>query len=221
MIDKVASKWLEQLLTLGSQIMRLAASGLAVQRGGRTIFSSLSFAIESGESLIVTGRNGAGKSTLLRALAGFLPLTSGEISCAPLSEEPLPEQTHYIGHADALKGALTLAENLEFFASLLASGRGGAPIKTALAEFGLAHLADLPAAYLSAGQKRRASLAKLRVANRPLWLLDEPSTALDAASQIVIEEIMARHLAGGGLIIAATHARLNLVGRELHLGKAA
>ncbi|WP_036263416.1 heme ABC exporter ATP-binding protein CcmA [Methylocapsa aurea] len=200
--------------------MRLSASRLSVERGGRIVFADLSFAIESGESLVVTGRNGAGKSTLLRALAGLLPLAAGEISCAPAGEETVPEMAHYLGHADALKGALTVTENLDFFAAILGSGRGGLPAQEALAAFGLAHVAALPAAYLSAGQKRRAALAKLLVASRPVWLLDEPSTALDADSQIVMAKIMAAHLAGGGMIVAATHIRLDLAGRELRLGRA-
>jgi heme exporter protein A len=201
--------------------MRLAASNLAVERGGRVVFCNVSFVIESGESLIVTGRNGAGKSTLLRAIAGFLPLRGGEISLTPPPEESIAENIHYIGHADALKGALTVAENLSFFASLLRTGQGGLAVSDALAEVGLAHLTDIPAAYLSAGQKRRASLAKLRVAPRPVWLLDEPSNALDAASQRTMEAIMAAHLASGGIIVAATHAPLELAGREFRLGEAA
>ncbi|WOJ91448.1 heme ABC exporter ATP-binding protein CcmA [Methylocapsa polymorpha] len=201
--------------------MRLSASGLSVERGGRIVFAKLSFTLDAGESLIVTGRNGAGKSTLLRALAGFLPPAAGEISCAPASDEALAERVHYIGHADALKGALTVSENLEFFASMLSSGRGGTPVDAALAAFSLAHVAALPSAYLSAGQKRRAALAKLLVAPRPIWLLDEPTTALDAASQEIMADVMRTHLAEGGMIVAATHARLNLAGRELRLGAGA
>ena len=202
----------------GLIIMRLSASQLTVERGGRTVFSNLSFELDAGGSLTVTGPNGAGKSTLLRALAGLLPLRGGTISCTALSGETLAEQAHYIGHADALKGPLTAAENLEFLAAMLDAGHGGMPVETALAEFGLSHAANLPVTYLSAGQKRRAALAKLLVVKRPVWLLDEPSTALDAASQARMAEIMATHLAQGGMIVAATHARLDLGGRELRLG---
>jgi len=200
--------------------MRLSASRLTVERGGRIVIADLSFTLEKGESLTVTGPNGAGKSTLLRALAGLLPLAEGEISFTPASEKTLSEQAHYIGHADALKGLLTVTENLDFLAAMLDICNGGMPTKTALAEFGLAHTADLPAAYLSAGQKRRAALAKLRIARRPVWLLDEPTTALDSASQALMAGIMAAHLAEGGMIVAATHARLDLAGRELRLGLA-
>ncbi|QBR72678.1 heme ABC exporter ATP-binding protein CcmA [Beijerinckiaceae bacterium] len=197
--------------------MRLSASKLTIERGGRIVIADLSFTVEKGESLTVTGPNGAGKSTLLRALAGLLPLAEGTIALAPASDKTLAEQVHYIGHADALKGVLTVRENLDFFAAMLESGNGGLPTKTALAEFGLSHTADLPAAYLSAGQKRRAALAKLRIVKRPIWLLDEPSTALDSASQALMTQIMAAHLAEGGMIVAATHARLDLVGQELRL----
>jgi len=201
--------------------MRLCASRLSIERGGRIVFSNLSFTLEAGESLIVTGRNGIGKSTLLRALAGLLPLAEGEISCAPSMEETLAERAHYIGHADALKGALTVAENLTFHAALLDARQGGLGAKAALGEFGLAHVAELPAAYLSAGQRRRVALARLLVAHRPVWLLDEPTTALDAASQATMTRIMAAHLKSGGMIIAATHAKLELAGRELRLGAGA
>ena len=202
----------------GSIIMRLSASRLTVERGGRIVFSNLSFEVDGGGSLTVTGPNGAGKSTLLRVLAGLLPLAGGTISCTPFSGGTLAEQAHYIGHADALKGVLTVAENLEFLAAMLDAGHGGMPVETALTEFGLSHAANLPVTYLSAGQKRRAALAKLLVVKRPVWLLDEPSTALDAASQARMAEIMATHLAQGGMIVAATHARLDLGGRELRLG---
>jgi heme exporter protein A len=205
----------------GLIIMRLSASQLTVERGGRIVFSNLSFGLDAGGSLTVTGPNGAGKSTLLRALAGLLPLSLGTISCTPLSGGTLAEQVHYIGHADALKGVLTVAENLEFLAAMLDAGHGGMPVDAALAEFGLSHAANFPVAYLSAGQKRRAALAKLLVVKRPVWLLDEPSIALDAASQALVGQIMAAHLAQGGMIVAATHAKLGLPGQELRLGATA
>ncbi|MCI0737113.1 MAG: heme ABC exporter ATP-binding protein CcmA [Beijerinckiaceae bacterium] len=200
--------------------MRLSASSLTVERGGRTIVSNLSFALGAGECLTVTGPNGAGKSTLLRALAGFLPLAAGTVSLLPASNATLSEQAHYVGHADALKGLLTAIENLDFLASILDAGHAGAPVAKALASFGLSHAASLPVAYLSAGQKRRAALARLLAVKRPVWLLDEPMNALDGASQTLMGQIMAAHLAQGGLIVAATHARLGLKGQELRLGAA-
>lgn len=199
--------------------MQIEAKGLAVERGGRRVFTDLGFSLADGEALVVTGPNGAGKSSLLRALAGLLPLAEGTIALTPAAES-LAESCHYVGHADALKPSLTVYENLDFWTALLSRTKtdAGARIEAALARLGLAHIADLPCAYLSAGQKRRAALARLIAAERPLWLLDEPATALDAASQTVLAGMMREHLAQGGMIIAATHAPLDIPARELSLG---
>ncbi len=197
-------------------VMQIEASALSVERGGRVIFAGLGFHLAAGEALLVKGPNGAGKSTLLRALAGLLPLAGGDIRITPATEARRAELCHYIGHADALKPALTLAENLSFYAALL----GGGDIAAAMARLGLVAIADLPAAYLSAGQKRRAALARLVAVARPIWLLDEPLTALDAASQAVVGDLMRDHLAAGGLIISATHAPLPIAARDLVLGRA-
>ncbi|MEW6439265.1 MAG: heme ABC exporter ATP-binding protein CcmA [Pseudomonadota bacterium] len=195
--------------------MQIEASALSVERGGRVIFAGLGFQLAAGEALLVKGPNGAGKSTLLRALAGLLPLAQGEITINPPTEARRAELCHYIGHADALKPALTLAENLTFYAALL----GGGDIAPALVRLGLAGIADLPAGYLSAGQKRRAALARLVAIPRPIWLLDEPLTALDATSQTVVGDLMQAHLDSGGLIAAATHAPLPIAARDLVLGR--
>jgi heme exporter protein A len=200
--------------------MRLSASNLTVERGGRSVISNLSFALASGECLAVTGPNGAGKSTLLRALAGFLP-RSGTVTLSPVSQEPLSEQVHYVGHAEGLKGLLTVGENLAFLAALLDAGLGGMPVAEALAKLGLGHAVHLPVACLSAGQKRRAALARLLVTKRRIWLLDEPLAALDAGSRVLVRQIMVGHLSQGGLIVAATHAGLGLQEQELRLGQAA
>jgi heme exporter protein A len=199
--------------------MQIEAKGLAVERGGRLVFTRLGFSLADGEALVVTGPNGAGKSSLLRALAGLLPLAEGAIALTPAAES-LAESCHYVGHADALKPSLTVYENLDFWTALLSRTKmdAGARIEAALARLGLAHIADLPCAYLSAGQKRRAALARLIAAERPLWLLDEPATALDVASQAVLSAMMREHLAQGGMIIAATHAPLDIPSRELSLG---
>jgi heme exporter protein A len=205
--------------------MQIEAQALAVERGGRIIFTNIGFQLGAGEALLVTGPNGAGKSSLLRAIAGLLPLAAGRITFAPECGDRVGELCHYIGHLDALKPSLTIAENLEFWAALLGSktraGDATTKIEAALARLGLARIADLPAAYLSAGQKRRAALARLLAVHRPLWLLDEPATALDAASQSVVIEMMKAHLAEGGMIIVATHAPLALPARELALGSTA
>ena len=198
--------------------MRLSAAGLAIERSGRVVVRDVSFALAAGEMLQVTGPNGAGKSTLLRAIAGLLPLAAGALECEGLGEdEPLMARAHYLGHQDALKRALTATENLAFWAGQL--GGGGISPSAALARLGLPQAAEFPVAYLSAGQKRRVALARLLVAHRPLWLLDEPATALDVASQALFAGILQAHLAGGGLVIAATHAPLGVAGaRELRLG---
>ncbi|WP_336490764.1 heme ABC exporter ATP-binding protein CcmA [Methylobacterium nigriterrae] len=200
--------------------MRLTVSDLAVRRSGRRIFAGLSFALGPGEALMVTGRNGAGKSTLLAVLAGRLKPDAGEVRVADVGEASLPECLHVVGHRDGLKGALTAAENLRFARDLL--GDPALAPREALREMGLAHALDLPVAYLSAGQRRRVALARLLVCHRPLWLLDEPTAALDAASQAVLAGLMARHRAAGGLVIAATHQALGLDGaRELRIERPA
>lgn len=201
--------------------MEIEAEALAVERGGRIVVTNISFRIKAGEALAITGPNGAGKSSLLRALAGLLPFAGGSIRTEPDRERPA-ELCHYVGHADALKPSLTILENLEFWAALLSGAetdKRPERIETALAKLGLARIADLPCAYLSAGQKRRAALARLAAIERPLWLLDEPSTALDAASQGALAEMMKAHLQSGGMIIAATHAPLPVPARELALGQ--
>jgi heme exporter protein A len=206
--------------------MRLEAKDLSIERSGRIIFTRISFVLDPGQCLIVTGDNGAGKSTLLRVLAGLLPLTSGGLFFAGQEVKKPLEQAHYIGHQDGLRGMLSLQENLNFWASLLAGDSldprslqsPAGSCEDVLAFLGLSHAADLPAAYLSAGQKRRAALAKLLVAPRPLWLLDEPLTALDAKSQKLIKELMQGHVDHGGMVVTATHAALGLQGQELRLG---
>ncbi|HYA80158.1 MAG TPA: heme ABC exporter ATP-binding protein CcmA [Methylocystis sp.] len=204
--------------------LRLSVEGLCVERGERRVLGNLSFALAGGEALAVTGPNGAGKSTLLRTIAGLLPKDAGDIVLAGVAESDIPLQTHYLAHADGLKAQLTVAENLDFWASYLSAGESARsfPVTDALKLMALAPLADIPVAYLSAGQKRRAALARLLVAYRPLWLLDEPLTALDAASRARFCAAMRDHCAVGGAVIAATHEPLGLEdARELTLGKAA
>ncbi len=200
--------------------MRLRAWDLAVERGGRRLFDRLSFEAAEGGALVVTGPNGAGKTSLLRALCGFLPLQAGHFALEDADDErTVGEQAHYLGHLDALKGALTAGENLAFWAGALGADPARGRQREALARVGLAHVIDFPARVLSAGQKRRVALARLLVAHRPLWLLDEPTAALDAAAQAAFAAIMRAHRAGGGIIVAATHAPLGLDrAEELRLG---
>ena len=191
--------------------MRLSAQEIAIERGGRRVVSGVSFATGGGEALLLTGPNGSGKSSLLRAVAGFLPLAAGALTLeGGAGEASIGEQSHYLGHADALKSALTAAENLAFWAAALGGDSVRPAWMAALDRLGLAHVADFPVRALSAGQKRRVALARLLVAPRPIWLLDEPTTALDAAAQARFGLIMRDHLAGGGLILAATHAPIGL-----------
>ena len=201
--------------------MRLSASGLVCVRGGRRVFQDLSFAIGQGLALQVTGPNGAGKSSLLRLVAGLVHPAQGRLVLDGGNPElTIGEQTHYLGHQDALKPSLSVRENLAFWANFL--GGTGAKIKVnaALAAVGIEELGGLPALYLSAGQRRRLSLARLIAIPRPIWLLDEPSSALDAAAQRMLADLMRTHLAGGGLILAATHGPLGLEGaQELKLGE--
>jgi heme exporter protein A len=199
--------------------MRLFASDLTCVRGGREVFAGLGFAVAQGEALVVTGRNGAGKSSLLRMIAGHVRVASGRLDIEGGDPDlTTAEQSHYLGHLDALKPSLSVSENLQFWARYL--GGGGIPEETALRMVGLDGLSDLPAAYLSAGQRRRLSLARLLAVKRPIWLLDEPTSALDAAGQARLAELMQGHLRTGGLIVAATHGPLGLEGvKELRLGE--
>ena len=191
--------------------MRLTANQIAIERGGRRVLSGVSFEARAGEALLVVGPNGSGKSSLLRAVAGFLPLAAGRFVLeGGAAEEGIGEQAHYLGHSDALKSALTAGENLAFWADALGGDAARAAWLAALDRLGLAHVADFPVRALSAGQKRRVALARLLVAPRRIWLLDEPTTALDAAAQRQFAVVMRAHLAGGGLILAATHAPLEL-----------
>jgi heme exporter protein A len=185
--------------------MRLSGEGLAAERGGRTIFAGLAFTVAASEMLALTGPNGAGKSTLLRLVAGLLRPAAGTVRIEPEPEAGLSASVHYFGHLDALKLPLTVADNLGYWRRLYG---GVGDIESALDRVGLAHLVDLPAGRLSAGQKRRVALARLLVAERPVWLLDEPATALDAAAEATLGEIIAAHLGGGGLVLAATHRPL-------------
>jgi heme exporter protein A len=202
--------------------MRLAATGLACVRGGRQVFGGLGFSVASGEALVVTGRNGAGKSSLLRMIAGLVRIAEGRLALEGGDPElSLAEQSHYLGHQDALKPALTVAENLEFWTRYLGAGEEPGVALTPLAAVELEALADVPAAYLSAGQRRRLSLARLVAVPRPVWLLDEPTSALDRPAQERLSGLMRQHLAGGGLIVAAAHGPIGLDhARELRLGEA-
>lgn len=203
--------------------MELSGLNLTCDRGGRRVFSRINFLVKGGDALVLTGPNGAGKSSLLRMIAGLIHPAEGAVSLTGGDHElTIAEQTHYVGHLDPLKPALTVMENLTFWARFLngdvAPGCDGMAERS-LAAAGLANLGHLPAGYLSAGQRRRLSLARILAAPRPIWLLDEPTTALDATSQDRLRLVMRDHLSGGGIVMAATHAPLGLDGAgELRLG---
>jgi heme exporter protein A len=191
----------------------ISARGLALARGERVVFAGVSLDVAAGGALLLTGPNGAGKSSLLRCLAGLLPPIEGELLWQ--GEDALSDRAahalriRYAGHADAVKPSLTVAENIAFWARLW-----GGDWRAALAAVALDRLADLPARVLSAGQRRRLSLARLLLGEPLLWLLDEPTVGLDTASVARLGEMLAAHRARGGAVIAATHLPLPLPGAE-------
>jgi heme exporter protein A len=186
----------------------LTANKLACERNGRLLFSNLDFTVRSGDYVELRGPNGAGKSSLLRLLAGLLPQSAGtlERDGKANADEPLATHLHFIAHDSAMKGAMTVRENLQFWCDVL----GGPDINAALSAFSLEALRDDPVQLLSAGQRRRLALSRLFVAQRPLWLLDEPATALDQNSMATLHGHMKKHVADGGLILAAVHGETGL-----------
>jgi heme exporter protein A len=185
--------------------MELNADNLACERGGRLVFEGVDFSLQAGELMELTGPNGSGKSSLLRLVAGLGEPSRGGISLEGGHPElSIGQQCHYIAHQDAIKLALTVAENLAFWHGYLGGGNCG----QALAAFALERLSNHPAQLLSAGQKRRLSLARLALVPRLLWLLDEPTVGLDAASQARLFALISSHLESGGMVIAATHVPL-------------
>jgi heme exporter protein A len=201
-------------------IATLALSSLTIARGERTLFRDLSLTLTAGEAVALTGANGAGKTTLLRAIAGFVRPEAGDIAFTSAGDAELdPAEArgrllHMLGHLEGLKGARTARDELTFQARWL----GGDAIDDAVSIMGLKPLLDLEIRKLSAGQRRRLALARLIAAPRPLWLLDEPLSPLDARWREAVGEVMRRHLDGGGLILAAVHDPLPIQTRSLDLG---
>ena len=202
--------------------MAFSADNLACERGERLVFRGLSFALGPGEALVLRGPNGAGKSSLLRLCAALLRPAAGRLSWdgADVWDEPdaFRARLAYIGHLDGVKPLLTARENVEFWASLRRGGEADAGLEA----FGIAHLAALPARFLSAGQKKRVALARLIAAPAALWLLDEPTVSLDDDGAARLAGACAAHRARGGMVVAATHVELGFENAQtLRLGGAA
>lgn len=187
---------------------------LACVRGQRLVFEGVSFAVDAGGALLLRGPNGSGKSTLLRCLAGLLRPSVGSIlwDGTGVADEPEVHRSRlrYLGHQEAVKPQLTVAENLRFGAALAGAGKAEAGIESGLAALGIAALADLPARYLSAGQRRRLALARLVAAPAPLWLLDEPLAGLDDAAVARFAALIGGHRAAGGIAVLSVHGELEL-----------
>lgn len=188
--------------------MRLIAEGLAAVRGERVVFRNIDFEVASGQALVLHGPNGSGKTTLLRVIAGLLGVLAGRMRVvdkdgAVLTDEARDQALHFVGHQDSIRPQLRVTETLQFHASLL--GASAKNIDAAIDTWGLRALAELSGGLLSAGQRRRVSLARLSLQRRPLWLLDEPLVALDTPTRARLNDVCSKHLAQGGLIVAASH----------------
>jgi heme exporter protein A len=200
-------------------ISSLTVEKLACTRGERRLFEALSFSLKAGQALSVEGANGAGKTSLLRLVAGFLAPVAGAIRLSEAGRDLADAEERgkfigWLGHQDALKGPLTVAEQLQFFARLYRSRAAIAPV---LEQVGLTRQSELPCRYLSAGQRRRLALARLVVSARPLWLLDEPFAALDVAGKGLVARLMIEHCGAGGMVLAATHEPLGLSNQSIRL----
>lgn len=200
---------------------------LSIRRGGRLIVRGFDFRLEGGELLVLRGPNGSGKTTLLRAMAGLLPVARGTLRFAGEAVGFLDERhgarVHYAGHRDGVKPDLSAARHLDFWAAFLGGRRRAgrdAAVADALVGFGLGDLADLPARFLSEGQRRRLGLARLLLAPRPLWLLDEPTAALDSDGLALLHRALARHRVSGGMTVAAVHGAFEAEAIELALDPA-
>lgn len=207
---------------MGHGVEHLSTIGLGCRRSERLVFTGLEVHLESGGALLVVGANGSGKSSLLRLLAGLLRPYAGTIlwGGAKITDDAAAHRARvaYLGHGDAIKPTLTVAEEIEFWTALDgANERAG---KAALAAMGLAQLASFPCRHLSAGQKRRLAIARvLARTNAPLWILDEPTNGLDAEARQRLARALTAHRDGGGMVVAASHEGLDLAGAQvLELG---
>ena len=201
----------------------ISITGVSKYFGRHKALDDVSLEIEPGTVTVILGPSGSGKSTLLRTVAGLLRPERGQVKIAGegIEAEMRPsEACHYLGHRNAMKRELTVEENLSFWQSFFCDFAGGTglPVIEAVEAVGLGGIAHLPFGYLSAGQQRRMAMAKLLVSWRPVWILDEPTAALDAAAETMFAGLVTAHLARGGIAIAATHQPLGLEGvKELHM----
>jgi heme exporter protein A len=200
--------------------MRLIAEKVAAERGGEEVFSDVSFVLSDGEALVVTGENGTGKSTLLKVVAGLIAPTAGRIALEGAGEAwpDVAAACHHLGHENAMKATLTVAENLAFWRDF--NGEPHLEVSEALEMVGLETTAALPFGYLSTGQRRRIAIARLLVSYRPVWLLDEPTAGLDARSERQFAALIEAHREDGGIVVAATHVALGIEGaKPLKMGE--
>jgi heme exporter protein A len=186
--------------------MVLRAQGLACGRGDVVLAEGLDFSVANGHCMLLRGPNGTGKTTLLLTLAAIVAPLAGSFTLE--GSDPELQQVHYCGHRNAIKPRLSVLENLTFWAEV--NGPTGMAAGDALSELGLGGLGSLDAGYLSAGQSRRLALARLLVSHRPLWLLDEPTAALDGEGHALVTRLIDQHLDAGGMAVAATHDPITL-----------
>ncbi len=197
------------------QPLKLVVEGLGQRYGDLVLFQDVRFVVGAGRALVVTGDNGSGKSTLLRTLAGLMAPADGSVRLEGLtSDAVIAENCHLVSFANALKPELTAAETLVHWRGILGGGDRGLSVQEALSRLGMSDLASTPAGILSTGLKRRLALARILVAPRPLWLLDEPTAALDLASSRLVATMIREHLKAGGLAVIATHLDLGIDGVE-------
>lgn len=196
---------------------KFSGKNLTCVRGERQVFAGLNYNLEDGDALVLVGPNGSGKSSLLRLMAGLLRPNQGRLFWANQAILDDPEahngRFHYVGHLDAVKPIFSVAENVTFWAELRSSQKGF-DVEAALSAFSIGHLKQVPVRFLSAGQKRRVNLSRLLASPASIWLLDEPTTALDSQTVAQLTNVIAQHRKGGGIVVVSTHTQMDLPGAK-------